>query len=218
MSTPAVQKCAPKTPKGEQRSRALLLSAIDIFVEKGYSGTSLAEIISRAGGSRSKIYEWYGGKEGLFIAALELMIDEVYQEYLKQYQEGRSYREELQIFGRIFLKGMLKKRALGCARLVFSESVRLPKIGEWFYKQGAELSYNCFAKVLENSIPLDWDELKQISNWYVESLKSRTYFLCLCDPKYEPTEEDIERDVAFSAEVIQAYIKQRLEKHNKQSS
>lgn len=215
MSTLTIPKNSPKTPKGKQRSRALLLSAIDIFVEKGYSGTSLADIIARAGGSRSKIYEWYGGKEGLFIAALELMIDEVYQEYLKQYQEGRSYQEELIIFGRIFLKGMLKKRALGCARLVFSESVRLPKIGEWFYKQGAELSYNCFAKVLENSIPLDWDELKQISNWYIESLKSRSYFLCLCDPKYEPTEEDIEKDVEFSSKVVQAYIEQRLTVQNK---
>ena len=96
----------PKTPRGRNRAVELLRCAIDVFIEYGYEGASLSRIIERSGGSRTVIYQVYGNKEGLFLAALGMMADDVYQAYVSNYHPGRSLREEFEAFGRIFLTGM----------------------------------------------------------------------------------------------------------------
>lgn len=112
----------PKTPRGRNRAVELLRCAIDVFIEYGYEGASLSRIIERSGGSRTVIYQVYGNKEGLFLAALGMMADDVYQAYVSNYHPGRSLREEFEAFGRIFLTGMFTERAVGACRLVFAQS------------------------------------------------------------------------------------------------
>ena len=73
MDEPAV-----KTARGRERMKELLSCAIDTFIENGYERTSIDKIIRRSGGSRSTVYQCYGSKEGLFIAALQMMADDVY--------------------------------------------------------------------------------------------------------------------------------------------
>ena len=63
----------PKTPRGRNRAVELLRCAIDVFIEYGYEGASLSRIIERSGGSRTVIYQVYGNKEGLFLAALGMI-------------------------------------------------------------------------------------------------------------------------------------------------
>jgi AcrR family transcriptional regulator len=63
-----------KTEKGpaEQNARARLMeTAIDMFAEKGYAGTSVREIVDRAGVSKPVLYYYFQSKEGLFLAILD---------------------------------------------------------------------------------------------------------------------------------------------------
>ncbi len=107
-------------------------------------------------------------------------------------------------------EGILSRRAIGAARLIYSESARFPDIGKWYYEQGALLSYSCFAKVLENHIGLDFEELKGISRIYIEMLKNNIYLKALCLPGFEPDDAMIARDVAESAEIIKTHIRKRI--------
>lgn len=198
------------TKKGKQRQKAILESAIDVFISHGYEGTSLDKILKISGGSRSTIYKTYGSKQGLFLAALQSMVEDLYTEYAEHYDEKRTWEEELVVFGNIFLKGILSKRALGAARLIYSESARFPNIGTWYYNEGALLSYSCFAKVLENHIDLDFEELKAISRIYIEMLKNNFYLKALCIPSFEPEEEMIVQDVEECAGIITTYLHQRI--------
>ena len=64
-----------KTKKGpaEPNARARLLeTAIDMFAEKGYAGTSVREIVHRAGVSKPVLYYYFQSKEGLFLAILDM--------------------------------------------------------------------------------------------------------------------------------------------------
>ncbi len=198
------------TKKGKQRQKAILESAIDVLIANGYEGTSLDKILKISGGSRTTIYKTYGSKQGLFLAALESMVEELYSEYAEQYDEKRTWEEELVVFGNIFLKGILSRRAIGAARLIYSESARFPDIGKWYYEQGALLSYSCFAKVLENHIALDFEELKGIARIYIEMLKNNIYLKALCLPGFESDDAMIARDVAESAEIIKTHIRKRI--------
>jgi AcrR family transcriptional regulator len=49
----------------------LLETATALFAEKGYAGTSVREIVDRAGVSKPVLYYYFKSKEGLFYAILE---------------------------------------------------------------------------------------------------------------------------------------------------
>ncbi|MGB5745932.1 MAG: TetR/AcrR family transcriptional regulator [Desulfobacterales bacterium] len=55
-------------PNARQR---LLEMATKLFAEKGYAGTSVREIVDRAGVSKPVLYYYFKSKEGLFYALLE---------------------------------------------------------------------------------------------------------------------------------------------------
>lgn len=58
----------PQTRRGIERRLALLLSATELFLEKGYDAVSLDDIVNHAGGSKTSIYKYFGNKDGLFTA------------------------------------------------------------------------------------------------------------------------------------------------------
>jgi len=53
----------------------VLETATDLFAEKGYAGTSVREIVARAGVSKPVLYYYFQSKEGLFYAILEWAAD-----------------------------------------------------------------------------------------------------------------------------------------------
>lgn len=200
----------PKTKRGEDRQKKLLSTAINTFLVHGYEGASLEKIIKEAGGSRSTIYNLYGSKKGLFLACLKSLVEEIYFAYAQHYDESRPWEEELFVFGKIFLSSILDDRAVNTSRLIFSQAAKEPDIGNWYYREGAELSYLCFAKVLENKIPLPLEELKPISQHFIEMLKSDLYMKRLCSVDAEIKEKAIEDEVRFCSEVFISYIRAKV--------
>lgn len=60
----------PQTRRGIERRLALLLSATELFLEKGYDAVSLDDIVNHAGGSKTSIYKYFGNKDGLLQSAI----------------------------------------------------------------------------------------------------------------------------------------------------
>ena len=58
-----------KTPDARER---LLETAIGMFAQKGYAGTSVREIVEQSGVSKPVLYYYFKSKEGLFLAILEM--------------------------------------------------------------------------------------------------------------------------------------------------
>ena len=56
---------------GEQRRDQLITVGRSVFAERGFDGTAVEEIASRAGVSKPVVYEHFGGKEGLYRAVIE---------------------------------------------------------------------------------------------------------------------------------------------------
>ncbi len=66
-----------QNPRGERRRAALLEAAKAVFVEQGYAGATLDDVIAQAGGSRATLYKQFGGKEGLFAAVIAEICAEI---------------------------------------------------------------------------------------------------------------------------------------------
>jgi TetR/AcrR family transcriptional regulator, transcriptional repressor for nem operon len=58
--------------KSKQFDRhAALDEAMELFWEKGYHATSIQDLVDRLGVNRQSLYDTYGGKDELFLSALE---------------------------------------------------------------------------------------------------------------------------------------------------
>jgi AcrR family transcriptional regulator len=97
--------------------RALLDAARQVFTERGFSDSSIAEIVDRAGSSVGSLYHHFGGKSELFIA--------LWQEHQLAHEEAasqavaaarkRGVTDPGQLFeagARAFLRGSWERRDL----------------------------------------------------------------------------------------------------------
>ncbi|HEX4701870.1 MAG TPA: TetR family transcriptional regulator [Pseudonocardiaceae bacterium] len=60
---------------GEDTRAALLAAARAVFAEQGYQGATVRVIAARAGVDAAMVNHWFGGKQGLFAAIVELPFD-----------------------------------------------------------------------------------------------------------------------------------------------
>lgn len=73
MSTP-IRTRAPRMRvrlSAAERHEQLLLTAREVFSERGFEGASVEEIASRAGVSKPVVYEHFGGKDGAYKEVVE---------------------------------------------------------------------------------------------------------------------------------------------------
>jgi AcrR family transcriptional regulator len=64
-----------RRPGGGDTRAALLEAARAVFAERGYDGATVRVIAERAGVDAAMVNHWFGGKEPLFVAALDLPAD-----------------------------------------------------------------------------------------------------------------------------------------------
>jgi len=64
-----------RRPAGEDTRGALLDAALAVFTEQGFDGATVRAIAGRAGVDAAMVNHWFGGKEGLFAAAMQIPVD-----------------------------------------------------------------------------------------------------------------------------------------------
>ncbi|HZD16219.1 MAG TPA: TetR family transcriptional regulator [Pseudonocardiaceae bacterium] len=64
-----------RRPAGENTRAALLAAARVEFTERGFDGATVRAIAQRAGVDAAMVNHWFGGKDGLFVAALDIPVD-----------------------------------------------------------------------------------------------------------------------------------------------
>jgi TetR/AcrR family transcriptional repressor of nem operon len=70
-STQAAGAPAAVTPKGQATRASILQTAAAVFAERGYTDTTLAELIARSGLTKGAFYFHFASKEQLALAVLE---------------------------------------------------------------------------------------------------------------------------------------------------
>ncbi|MGH3824543.1 MAG: TetR/AcrR family transcriptional regulator [Pseudonocardiaceae bacterium] len=64
-----------RRPAGENTRAALLDAARVEFTERGFDAATVRTIAARAGMDPAMVNHWFGGKDGLFVAALQLPVN-----------------------------------------------------------------------------------------------------------------------------------------------
>jgi AcrR family transcriptional regulator len=129
-TTPAVglEPTAPPTARGEARRQAILDAAAELFLEHGFEGVSMSEVVQRAGGSLATLYRLFGSKEGLFEAILAEVSNEIVAPLLDEEIDKRPPDEALRRVGESFLSRVLAPDALAWHRLVLADGSKHPEL------------------------------------------------------------------------------------------
>ena len=96
-----------KKPEGQKAKALLIKAATSLFAEKGYAGTSVREIVERAGVTKPVLYYYFKNKEGLFHAILEDAYSKLENLLEQQLETEGSFRDRIVAFSRqLFELGM----------------------------------------------------------------------------------------------------------------
>lgn len=124
------------TRRGEVKRAAILETAATLFLAHGYDGVSVDEIVKACGGSKTNVYSYFGGKDGLFMAVVEALCDR----FLRKVEELEPSRtnavQGLRTLAHSFLASLLEDSHLAFLRLIIAEARRFPEIGQVWYRRG----------------------------------------------------------------------------------
>lgn len=132
--------------KTDDRRRAILDAACDVFREMGFERASMAAISARVGGSKTTLYSYFDSKEDLFIAAMLDAMNEQGQQALDLLDTSDpDCGAVLERFGRAFLKFLTDPEKLAVIRTAIAEGGKNSSLGPALYALGPKRCWNDIA-------------------------------------------------------------------------
>jgi len=83
----------------EERRRRILAAAVDVLIERGFSGTRVADIAKAAGTSPALIVYHFGTLDGLLVEAITSIEDSFYSDFAAQLPPDAGAPERLRLTG-----------------------------------------------------------------------------------------------------------------------
>lgn len=125
------------TRRGEAKRAAILNVATELFLANGYDGVSVDEIVKASGGSKTNVYSYFGGKDGLFVAVVEALCDRFLEKAEKlDLSRASNTAQGLHKIASSFVDSLLQESHLAFLRLIIAEARRFPQIGQVWYARG----------------------------------------------------------------------------------
>jgi len=141
-------KRKPLRKRGEARVGAIIEAATHVFLERGYEKATLAEIVARSGGSKSLVYEQFGGKAGLFRAMMEQRCAGMMEPLAAVADSAGTPRDVLTAFARSFVAALSHVEVVGLQRIATAEGIRNPEVAETYFACGHDAAYSCLVGYL----------------------------------------------------------------------
>jgi AcrR family transcriptional regulator len=130
---------SPEETRSARKRRAILDAAAEVFLQKGYLGTSMDEVAALAAVSKQTVYKHFADKESLFAEIVTGTVDEagdrVHASVLELADSG-DVEADLRELARRQLALVMQPRVLQLRRLVIGEVGRFPALGRTFYERG----------------------------------------------------------------------------------
>lgn len=125
---------SPLSDRARERRRAILDAGRELFLARGYAGTSLAEVVSRSGGSLATLYDLFGNKRGLFEAILREFADSVLGPLCLEGVPDDP-RRGLEAIARRYLESVLEPKVVAWWRTMCHEAPHVPELRELFHSE-----------------------------------------------------------------------------------
>lgn len=124
---------------------AILRGAKQVFLKRGFAGTSMDAVAEKAGASKMTVYRHFGSKEALFAGVItelcQQIVGDEFEEMLRL-----PPAKALRAFAEKMVAIVFAPETLELHRIVIAESRRFPELGRMFYENGPEICIDVLAK------------------------------------------------------------------------
>ena len=183
------------TRRKEARPEEITSAALDIFVERGFAATRLADVASRAGGSKGTVYLYFANKEELFKAVVrEALVARLveFRSHIERF-EGSTF-DLLRLVFKTWWERVGSTRISGIPKLIISEARNFPEIAKFYIEEVVRPGRETLAAVIQRGI--DRGEFRQVDTHRMAHLLAapmlqislwRNALEPCCDDRIDPT-------------------------------
>lgn len=191
-------KCR-RIPRGEKRREEIAAVAERVFLELGFTETTMQIVASRAGASKETLYRHFGSKEGLFSEVVRARAARAYGGTEGEFRLQGAPCEVLLHLGFNLLRLLLNEDPICLFRIVVAEAPRTPELGRIFFEQGPAQILRQLTLYLEGATRqglLNCPEPTLAAKLFLGAVVANRHIMMLVAPGWEPmTEETIRHHV-----------------------
>ena len=160
-------------PKSQQKKDDILSAASSLFLEFGFSATSMDQVANKAEVSKQTVYSHFKNKDALFIAIIALKCAEYQFDREHLHSPDLSVSEVLAELGLKFVKLLHDEEVIAMYRVVIAEVKSNPRVADLFYKAGPQHAIVLLAEYFcaQADLALDQDAAYSWSVTYFNLLK-----------------------------------------------
>src|SRR5213078_4541647 len=152
--TPSKRQPKPRWKRRKDaRPGEIVAAALEVFGERGFAATKLADVARRAGVTKGTVYLYFDSKEALFKAVVrETIVPVIAQgEALAQSFAG-SARELLEQLVREYWRLIGETKLAGIPKLMMAEAATFPELTRFYYGEVVTRGHRLMAGVIERGI------------------------------------------------------------------
>lgn len=143
-------------PRARAKRNQIRSTAQKLFLQNGFSATSMDAITAEAGVSKQTLYAYYSSKEDLLIDVLQQLIQNFFQDQLLVAENlSVSNRDELEqilySLAQKLISNLMQPEYLALIRITISEATRFPQLGMLFRSKVPERGLQSITALLEQA-------------------------------------------------------------------
>lgn len=187
-----------KVPRGERRKLELIAIAERLFLDRGFTETTMQMIEEAAGASKETLYRHFSSKEQLFAGIVDRKTRELFG---PESAIGQSGEPEAVLFnlGIGLLHMVLRAPAWSLLRILVAEAPRSPELGDLFYERGPGRTLRQLAHYLAEATErreLRCGDPSRAARLFLGAVISHYHLRCLVQPNWKrPTEREMRSHV-----------------------
>ncbi|KPJ91345.1 MAG: hypothetical protein AMJ53_11885 [Gammaproteobacteria bacterium SG8_11] len=141
----------PGRPKSEEKADAILCAASELFLTKGFQGTSMDAIAQHAGVSKQTVYSHFANKDELFKACIRAKVAG-YGFEETAVVDDEDLREALLAITHKFVELLFDPEVIAMHRVVMGEAASHPRIAALFFESGPKRTKSAVCAFLKQQV------------------------------------------------------------------
>jgi AcrR family transcriptional regulator len=133
-----------------RRRESIIDAARTVFLDKGFAGANMDEVVTLASASKRTVYGHFRDKEGLFAAVITSDIraaERQSQDIVEALAVTDDLETDLRAFAREHIAIVTQPHLLRLRRLVIGEAERFPALAREWHARGPGRGHETFARV-----------------------------------------------------------------------
>ena len=161
-------------PKSEEKRRQILNCATDLFLQNGFTNTSMDMVAKEAGVSKQTVYSHFNNKDDLYTAVIDAKCRQYRLDASRLEDCHESMQDVLMAIANQTVSLLQDPEVIAMYTVVIGEANNNPRVAELFYVAGPLQSVETVARIIHSYAPdtLTEQQARAIATDFFNLLKS----------------------------------------------